>query len=186
MRDSSLIWPTLGSKLGDQREKKTSKPRKLTATVHVFFRCYPPSPISLLLTFQEAQTVAVCLSSRDAGVVRERTGHTAPFWLQAPQSQGHHAGLTGGRQEVRTWARKGLHLAPLLMVQKAEQTLIRRILLPLTGCRNSHGHLDSAWHFYAGWEWNPSPRRRMGATSGGLFPTGRGAVWGSGLRRGGS
>lgn len=84
MRDSSLIWPTLGSKLGDQREKKTSKPRKLTATVHVFFRCYPPSPISLLLTFQEAQTVAVCLSSRDAGVVRERTGHTALTPL------GHH------------------------------------------------------------------------------------------------
>ena len=47
-------------------------------------RCYPPSPISLLLTFQEAQTVAVCLSSRDAGVVRERTGHTALTPL------GHH------------------------------------------------------------------------------------------------
>ena len=42
----------------------------------------------------------------------ERTGHTAPFWLQAPQSQGHHAGLTGGKTGSQDLGKEGSAFGP--------------------------------------------------------------------------
>lgn len=64
------------------KREKNLKAQKTHCHCLCIFQILPPSPISLFLTFQEAQIVAVCISSRDASVVSERKGHNAltPSW----------------------------------------------------------------------------------------------------------